>query len=94
MAANELQEHLKAQNTWEHNFGLKQNTNEGIGKMFGVLLVRNKNNEIGYLSAFSGKLAGVNHLPDFVPPIYDMLQQNGFYKKGEDDLNQLNAYHK
>lgn len=91
MAANELQEHLKTQKTWEHNFGLKQNTNEGIGKMFGVLLVRNKNNEIGYLSAFSGKLAGVNHLPDFVPPIYDMLQQNGFYKKGEDDLNQLNA---
>ena len=32
------------------------------GKMFGVLLVQNSKNEIGYLAAFSGKLSGVNHL--------------------------------
>lgn len=88
LAASELQEYLKTQTIWEHNFGL--NKKEGVGKMFGVLLVRNKKNELGYLSAFSGKLAGLNHLPGFVPPVYDMLKDDGFYKTGEAHLNEMN----
>ena len=91
LAAKELQDHLMNQNAWKHNFGLKNEEDSGLGKMFGVLLVRNKENNIGYLSAFSGKLAGANHHPMFVPPVYDMLQEKGFYKKGEDILNQLSA---
>lgn len=90
LAAKELQKHLETQQEWQHNFGLADNEKDPIGKMFGVLLVQNKLGKIGYLAAFSGKLAGVNHLPLFVPPIYDMLEENGFYKKGELYLNQLN----
>ncbi len=90
LAAKELQKHLETQQEWQHNFGLADNEKDPIGKMFGVLLVQNKLGKIGYLAAFSGRLAGVNHLPLFVPPIYDMLEKDGFYKKGELYLNQLN----
>ena len=90
LASQELQQYLKTQNEWHHNFGISKNEIEPIGKMFGVLLVQNTKNEIGYLAAFSGKLAGVNQLSFFVPPIYDMLNENGFYKKEEAILNTFN----
>jgi len=90
LAAKELQKHLKTQQKWQHNFGLTGNTETAIGKMFGVLLVKNSNNEIGYLAAFSGKLAESNHLPEFVPPIFDMLTEDGFYPAGQLTINQLN----
>ena len=58
IATNELQEYLENQTDFKHNFGLTEIENElAIGKMFGVLVVKNKQNEIGYLAAFSGKLA-------------------------------------
>jgi tRNA pseudouridine32 synthase/23S rRNA pseudouridine746 synthase len=91
IAANELQDHLQNQQEWQHNFGLNT-SDEGlvIGKMFGVLVVRNDKNEFGYLAAFSGKLAEKNHHKGFVPPVFDMLTNDGFYKKEEDILNIYN----
>ena len=91
IAANELQQYLENQSDWSHNFGLNSDQ-EGlvIGKMFGVLIVQNEENELGYLAAFSGKLADKNHHSFFVPPVFDMLDENGFYKKGEAILNQFN----
>ena len=83
-AAEELQMHIEEQTIWQHDF-------DTTGKMFGVLLVKNRKDEVGFLAAFSGKLAGVNHLPLFAPPVYDMLNEKGFYKKGEIALNELNA---
>ena len=70
LAAEQLQTYLSKQEEWVHNFGLSS-AGEGIiiGKMFGVLLVKNPQNEIGYLAAFSGKLAGGNHHTGFVPPV-------------------------
>ena len=58
-AAKELQYYIETQEDWTHNFGL-DSAMEGlaIGKMFGVLVVRNQHNELGYLAAVSGKLAG------------------------------------
>jgi len=35
-------------------------------------------------------LAGVNHLPYFVPTIFDMLQEDGFFRKEEEVLNAIN----
>lgn len=61
-----------------------------VGKMFGVLVVQNKEGELGYLAAFSGKLQCGNHYSYFVPPIFDMLDEQGFYRKGEKELNELN----
>jgi tRNA pseudouridine32 synthase / 23S rRNA pseudouridine746 synthase len=92
IAANELQNYLETQTDFEHNFGLdeKQKGLE-IGKMFGVLVVQNQNAELGHLWAFSGKLAESNHHLKFVPTVYDMLDDNGYFKKEEIILNQYNA---
>ena len=91
LAAQKLQDYLVHQTDFEHNFGLKENQ-KGlvIGKMFGVLVCQNKEGEIGYLWAFSGKLAASNHLPHFVPPVFDLLETDGFFKKEEEVLNALN----
>ena len=60
-AANELQQYLQQQTAWTSEW--KQ------GKMFGILLVRSHTGEIGFLTAFSGVLAGKNQHPGFVPPV-------------------------
>ncbi|MDF2455177.1 MAG: hypothetical protein K0R51_1170 [Cytophagaceae bacterium] len=93
LAAEELQAYIQKQKSWSHNFGLVQNCeNEGtiIGKMFGVLLVKNQKGEVGYLAAFSGKLAGGNHHPKFVPPVFDSLTENSFLNEGMAELALIN----
>ncbi|MFN3755012.1 pseudouridine synthase [Flavobacterium sp.] len=91
IAANELQNYLENQNDFEHNFGLDSGQ-EGlvIGKMFGVLVVQDIDGKLGYLWAFSGKLAEKNHHPLFVPTVFDMLEENSFFKREETNLNQYN----
>ncbi|HJS01587.1 MAG TPA: pseudouridine synthase [Flavobacterium sp.] len=91
LASKKLQDYLENQTDFEHNFGLQENQ-EGlvIGKMFGVLVCQNKKGELGYLWAFSGKLAENNHHDNFVPPVFDMLQHDGFFKKEEEVLNSIN----
>lgn len=91
IASQELQEYLLTQQDWQHDFGIDhyvEGTN--IGKMFGVMVVQKQNGELGYLAAFSGKLAGTNLLPGFVPPIYDLLDENGFFRKEEDLISAIN----
>ena len=90
IAAKQLQEYIAVQN-WDHNFGLHPEQ-EGmvIGKMFGVLVVQSADGELGYLAAFSGKLAGENHHPLFVPPVFDMLPKDSFFRLEEKELNRLN----
>ena len=61
-----------------------------MGKMFGVLVVQNTNKEIGYLAAFSGKIGDDNLHALFVPPVFDRLKENGFYKTQEAFVNQIN----
>jgi tRNA pseudouridine32 synthase/23S rRNA pseudouridine746 synthase len=90
IAANELQQYLENQTDFSHNFGLNEhNTQPIIGKMFGVLVVKTSDNTVGYLSAFSGKMAGKNDHIRFVPPIYDMLSSTGFISDGMKDIKQL-----
>ena len=91
-AANEVQEYLKNQTDFDHNFGLeKSKKGVAIGKMFGVLIVKNQRDEIGYLAAVSGKLADTNTHKKFVPPVYDMLTENSYFLKEEKELNNINA---
>ncbi|MGL4713264.1 MAG: pseudouridine synthase [Shewanella sp.] len=90
VAANELQRHLETQNDWQHNFGLTGELTGAIGKMFGVLLVQNPQGKVGYLSAFSGKLAEQNHWPRFVPPVFDMLAKDNFFHTENRQINQIN----
>ncbi|MFT6896972.1 MAG: tRNA pseudouridine32 synthase/23S rRNA pseudouridine746 synthase [Paraglaciecola sp.] len=89
LAAKELQSHLTHQTQWQHNFGLGSDTEQVIGKMFGVLVVQDADGHIGYLSAFSGKLAQQNHLPKFVPPVFDMLTTGGFFLPAQQQINQV-----
>ena len=91
IAATALQDYLETQTNFDHNFGLRENQ-EGlvIGKMFGVLVCENSKGELGYLWAFSGKLANGNHHDYFVPTIFDMLQKDGFYKIEEETVNVIN----
>ncbi|MDO6677717.1 pseudouridine synthase [Shewanella sp. 4_MG-2023] len=62
-----------------------------IGKMFGVLVVKNTQGQLGFLAAFSGKLADKNLWPQFVPPVFDMLSKDSFFKQENIEINQLNA---
>ena len=82
MAAEEVQNHLSKQSDWQEE--LSQ------GKMFGVLIVQTKDGSIGYLTAFSGILAGKNIHPYFVPPVYDLLQPQGFFKIEEENISAIN----
>jgi tRNA pseudouridine32 synthase/23S rRNA pseudouridine746 synthase len=91
IAAAELQHYLETQTHLDHNFGLSTDA-EGIaiGKMFGVLVVQDAEGKLGYLSAFSGKLADSNDHPGFVPPVFDMLVENSFFLKGIEIINTIN----
>lgn len=91
IASKELQDYLAVQQDFNHNFGLDPQQ-EGliIGKMFGVLVVQHTNGELGYLCAFSGKLAESNHHELFVPPVYDILSANSFFLIDQVDINVAN----
>lgn len=92
LAAGDLQLYLQQQQEWNHNFGLSEDRKGAvIGKMFGVLVVRTKQQQLGYLSAFSGKLAGGNQHAKFVPPLFDGTAEGGFLNAGMRRLTQINA---
>ncbi len=84
MAAEEVQNYLSKQSDWQEE--LSQ------GKMFGVLIVQTEDGSIGYLTAFSGILAGKNIHPYFVPPVYDLLQPQGFFKIEEENISTINRH--
>jgi tRNA pseudouridine32 synthase/23S rRNA pseudouridine746 synthase len=88
-AVGQLQERLKS-GDFKHDFGIGRSERNGaIGKMFGVLVVQNESGELGYLAAFSGKLGNSNHHEGFVPPVYDLLDPTGFFRKEEIEVNEL-----
>lgn len=82
-AAKEVQAYLGLQEAWKEELAQ--------GKMFGVLVVRTQEGETGYLAAFSGILAGSNVHPFFVPPVYDLLQPQGFFRIEEEQISQINT---
>ena len=61
------------------------------GKMFGVLVVENQNNQsnLNFLAAFSGLLAGRNDWEYFVPPVYDAQQPDGHFKTTEREISRI-----
>ena len=92
IATKELQDYLENQNEFTHNFGLEKSSDiSAVGKMFGVLIVKNAQNDIGYLAAFSGKLADKSMPEKFVPPIFNMRTEGSFYLKGELEIDAINA---
>lgn len=83
-AAEEVQEYILSRADW----------NEEInnGKMFGVLIVRTPQQQTAYLAAFSGILAGSYIHSFFVPPIYDLLNPNGFFREEEAKISAINHH--
>lgn len=68
---------------WLHNLGLDTEKNGAAkGKMFGVLVVKNKEGKLGYLCTFSGKMADEPHPELFVPSLFDIATDNNFITRG------------
>lgn len=82
VAVEELQGYVMGREEWREEL-------DG-GKMFGVLIVRTKGGELGYLAAFSGNLEGRNLHSHFVPPIYDLMQPAGFFRVEEANISNIN----
>ncbi len=57
--------------------------------MFGVLVVRDQNGRLGYLSGYSGMLADQWRHDDFVPPVFDVAERTRILAPGEHQLQIL-----
>lgn len=86
IAARHIQDHLKSQSHWCSELQK--------GKMMGVLVVNrlttDGKTETGFLAAFSGNLAHSNNYPYFVPAVYDLLSEKGFFRPEEDAISAIN----
>ncbi len=82
VARRELCGYLQEQEQWHAEIAQ--------GKMFGLLVVADKQGSIGFLAAFSGYLAKQTIHPYFVPPILNLLEPNGFFAVEEASISQLN----
>lgn len=85
LAANELQEYLLS-NASELTI---QSNKLNNGKMFGVLLVKNDLNKIGYLAAYSGKSPTLDNLDKFVPAVSNAYESEHLFKDEQQHINQL-----
>ena len=61
------------------------------GKMLGVLKVEDVEGKEGYLYAFSGTVGGRATLPGFVPPIYDLTDPDGYFRRREAEISAMPA---
>lgn len=80
-AASEVREYLGSRQDWHDELSR--------GKMMGVLVV-SRGDEIGFIAAFSGNLAGSNRHSYFVPPVYDVLNPNGYFHAEEARISAIN----
>lgn len=82
IAADEVHRYLQNRHDWHEELQK--------GKMFGVLIVQDNEGQTGYLAAFSGNLAQSNNHTYFVPPVFDMLAPEGFFRKEEERISAIN----
>ena len=88
-------ETLSIQNWTEHSFFNNQQSDNAVGKMFGVLVVSTDKGSLGYLKAYSGTITGVTHSEEygFCPTLYNRFDpdRSGFsYLTEEAELNKMN----
>ena len=82
IASEEVERYLRSRSEWSDEIAQ--------GKMFGVMVVRDSEG-LGFLAAYSGNLAGRNDHDYFVPPIYDMLRPEDFFRRGEAEISAINT---
>lgn len=80
LAAREVVEMVGEHSEWHEE--LNQ------GKMFGVLVVEHEG-EVGFLAAYSGQIRGYDDIEYFVPPVFDYLQPDGYFKRHEEEISRL-----
>jgi tRNA pseudouridine32 synthase / 23S rRNA pseudouridine746 synthase len=91
IAALDLQEFLtQNQENWLHDFGHDvKSDSDKKGKMFGVLVVKTREDQLGYLATFSGKLADEAHHSRFVPSLFDIKTDDYYITKGMLELDAM-----
>jgi len=63
------------------------------GKMFGILRTHIPGKvEEGLLFAFSGQIGGSFTWPGFVPPVFDYLDEKGYFKVHEREISAINQH--
>ena len=82
MAVERVQRYVAARSDWAEELG--------AGKMLGVLVAQDDHGRLGFLAAFSGNLAGSVRHDFFVPPVYDLLDPQGEFKRGEAQITAIN----
>ena len=82
VAVDELRRFLNGNKEWAADVA--------NGKMLGVLVVRSSSGEVGYVAGFSGLLCGKNRQPGFVPPVFDFLSPDGYFKREEGKISSIN----
>jgi tRNA pseudouridine32 synthase/23S rRNA pseudouridine746 synthase len=60
------------------------------GKMMGVLMVEDAEGRKDFLYAFSGIAGGKGVVEGFVPPIFDLTDPGGYFRKKEAEISELN----
>lgn len=85
-AARVVMKDISMRSDWEAEF--RQ------GKMLGVLVVRNKKRDgeeqIGYITAYSGQIQKITPDDYFVPPVYDLSIPQDFYVQEDKAISDLN----
>ena len=59
------------------------------GKLFGILVVE-RDGDLGYLAAYSGQIDILEGDDFFVPPVFDYLQPDGYFKQEEAVISRIN----
>lgn len=80
LAARQVVEYIEQHPEWHEELNR--------GKMFGVLVVEH-DGEMGFLAAYSGQIRGHNDIDYFVPPVFDYLQPDGYFKLHEAEISRL-----
>ncbi|MEK6507946.1 RluA family pseudouridine synthase [Myroides sp. C4067] len=91
LAAEELQRELSTHPLIAPLFDTGDENCLPTGKMFGVLVVKNEKGELGYLAGFSGKLGSHTDLEGYVPLIFDLWNEDGFFAREDVEVKAINA---
>ena len=83
-AAEKVMEYLTTFQEWREEIDK--------GKMFGVLVVKNEADELGFLAAYSGQIGGRSDWDWFVPAVFDYLQEDGYFKIHEREISVINQH--
>lgn len=83
LAAQQLQNKLDQPDFLTHDFS-------ETGKMFGVLLVKNSDDQLGFLAGYSGKLSQEPQTQLFVPPVFDAFTGETFVVKEMAIIGEIN----